>query len=68
MVLGVGMWIAFVAGGHPGQGAFSFGVMLACGALFVEVAHGNDPAPYSWLGAIGGLAFVAAFLVGRWRS
>jgi hypothetical protein len=111
--LGVGMWIAFAGGGHPGQGAFSFGVMLACGALFlfggrsemirgmrgdgrderwamidlrataiagmavitaliaaffVEVAHGNDPAPYSWLGGIGGVAYLAAFLVGRWRS
>jgi hypothetical protein len=113
VALGAGMWIAFAAGGNPGQGVFSFGLMLAFGALFlfggrseairgmrgdgrderwamidlratafagvvvitaliagflVRVAHGEDPQPYSWLGAIAGLAYLGAFVVGRWRS
>jgi hypothetical protein len=113
VALGVGMWVAFIAGGHPGQGVFSFAVMVVIGAIFffggrsetirgmrgdgrderwamidlratafaglvlitvligafiVKVAQGEDPAPYSGLGAIAGVAYLGAFLVGRWRS
>jgi hypothetical protein len=113
VALGAGMWLAFAAGGHPGEGAFSFAVMAAAGALllfggrsemirgmrgdgrderwamidlratafaglvvitalivgfFVRIAQGADPSPFSWLGALAGLAYLGAFLVGRWRS
>jgi hypothetical protein len=37
-------------------------------AFIVEVARGHDPAPYSWLGAIGGLAYVCALIVQRFRG
>lgn len=37
-------------------------------AFIVELARGHDPAPYSWLGAIGGLAYVAAIVVLRLRG
>jgi hypothetical protein len=34
----------------------------------VDVARGNDGAPYAWLGAIGGLAYLAAVVVLRVRG
>ena len=36
-------------------------------AFIVEVARGHDPAPYSWLGAIGGLTYIAAIVLLRLR-
>jgi len=36
-------------------------------AFVVEVARGNDGAPYSWLGAIAGIAYLAAIAVFRFR-
>jgi hypothetical protein len=37
-------------------------------AFVVDVARGGDGMPYAWLGALGGVAYLAGFLVGRWRS
>jgi hypothetical protein len=37
-------------------------------AFVVEIARGQDGTPYSWLGAIGGLAYVAAIVVLRLRG
>jgi hypothetical protein len=37
-------------------------------AFMVEVARGHDGTPYSWLGAIGGLAYVAAVALLRLRG
>jgi len=36
--------------------------------FLVEVAHGNDGNPYTWLGALAGLAYLAGLIIGRWRS
>ncbi|MGA9859951.1 MAG: hypothetical protein WBQ18_18950 [Solirubrobacteraceae bacterium] len=37
-------------------------------AFLVEMARGQDGAPFTWLGAIGGISYVAAVLVLRWRG
>jgi hypothetical protein len=37
-------------------------------AFVVEIARGQDGMPYSWLGAIGGLAYLVAVVVLRMRS
>ncbi len=37
-------------------------------AFVVEVARGQDGLPYSWLGAIGGLAYLTAIVVLRMRG
>jgi hypothetical protein len=37
-------------------------------AFLVEVARGHDGQPYSWLGAVGGLAYIAAVVVLRLRG
>lgn len=37
-------------------------------AFMVEVARGDDGQPYAWLGALGGVTYVAALAVLRWRS
>ena len=37
-------------------------------AFFVEVARGNDGSPFSWLGAIAGLAYLAGVVVMRVRG
>jgi len=37
-------------------------------AWLVEVARGHSGQPYDWLGAIGGLAYVAAIALFRWRG
>jgi hypothetical protein len=36
-------------------------------AVVVQLARNRDPAPYSWLGAIGGLVYIAAVVAGRFR-
>ena len=38
------------------------------GAFLVEVAQGKDGSPYSALGAVGGLAYILAVALLRWRS
>jgi len=37
-------------------------------AWLVEVARGRSGEPYDWLAAIGGLAYVAAVALFRWRG
>ena len=37
-------------------------------AFLVEVAHGHSGSPYSWLGAIAGIAYLAAVIVFRVRG
>ena len=37
-------------------------------AFIVEIAHGQDGSPYTWLGALGGVAYLVGLLIGRWRS
>jgi hypothetical protein len=43
-------------------------ISLIIGMCFWEWAHGRDGTPYAQLGAIGGLAYVAALGLVRWRS
>ena len=43
-------------------------ILVVIGAFLVEVARGNDPSPYSQLGAVAGVAYVIAVAVLRWRS
>ena len=37
-------------------------------AFLVELARGHDGSPYAWLGAIGGVAYLAAIVVFRMRG
>ena len=49
--------------------AAGFVVILAVIIAFlVEVAKGHSGNPYTWLGAIAGLAYTIAIGVLRWRS
>lgn len=113
VALGVVVFAAQWAGGHPGSGLGSFAIMAAFGALvlfggrsetirglrgdgrderfrtmdihataiaglavivavivafIVELARGHDGSPYSWLGGIGGLAYLAAIVTLRLRG
>jgi hypothetical protein len=36
--------------------------------FIVEVARGHDGSPYTWIGALGGVAYLIGLLIGRWRS
>ena len=36
--------------------------------FLVEAAQGQDGKPYSWLGAVGGLAYLVAIVVLRTRG
>lgn len=47
------------------------GLIMLLAALvgwLVEVAHGHNGHPYDWLLAIGGLAYLVAFVFFRWRG
>ena len=113
VVLGLGMWAAFWAGGQPGTGASSLAIMAGFGAILlfggrsetvrgmrgdgrderwamidtratalagvvvimaiivgflVEIAHGRDGNPYTWLGALAGITYLVGLVIGRWRS
>ena len=37
-------------------------------ASLVELARGDDPGPYGWLAAVGGIAYLAAVIVFRIRG
>ena len=37
-------------------------------AFVVEVARGHSGAPYAWLGAVAGLAYILAIALLRWRG
>ena len=41
---------------------------MIIGAFLYESPSGEDGSPYAQLGAIGGLAYVLAVAVLRWRS
>ena len=43
-------------------------VLAIIGAWLVEIAQGKDGSPYAQLGAVGGLAYVLAVALLRWRS
>jgi hypothetical protein len=43
-------------------------IMAVIVAFIVDVARGGDGSPYTWLGALAGVAYVAGLLIGRWRS
>jgi hypothetical protein len=43
-------------------------VVVIIGAWLVEIAQGKDGSPYAQLGAVGGLAYVLAVALLRWRS
>ena len=47
-------------------GSFLIAVILI--AFLVDIARGNDGAPYNWLGAITGLAYLAAIATLRARG
>ena len=113
VILGLGVLVAFWAGGDLATGLVGFGIMAAFGlllllggrsdmlrgmrgdgrderwamidlratalaglviitaiivAFLVEIARGHDGSPYTWLGALGGVAYLAGLFIGRWRS
>jgi hypothetical protein len=37
-------------------------------AFLVEIARGHDGSPYTWLGALAGVAYLAAVAHNRWRG
>jgi hypothetical protein len=37
-------------------------------AFLVEIARGHDGSPYTWLGALAGVAYAAAVAFLRWRG
>ena len=43
-------------------------VTVIIGAWLVELAKGEDGEPYSQLGAVGGIAYILAVALLRWRS
>jgi hypothetical protein len=47
------------------------GMVLIVGvivAFLVEIARGHDGSPYTWLGALAGVAYLAAVAFLRWRG
>jgi hypothetical protein len=47
-------------------GTVTIGAIIV--AFLVEVARGHDGSPYTWLGAVAGLAYLAAVVVLRLRG
>jgi hypothetical protein len=43
-------------------------ILVIIGAWLVEIAQGKDGSPYAALGAVGGLAYILAIVLLRWRS
>jgi hypothetical protein len=43
-------------------------ITVIIGAFLVEVAQGKDGTPWSQLGALGGVVYIAAVALLRWRS
>ena len=43
-------------------------ISVIIAAWLVEVARGHDGNPYGWMGAIGGLTYLAALTFMRWRG
>ena len=43
-------------------------ILVIIGAWLVEVAQGKDGSPYTQLGAVAGVVYIAAVALLRWRS
>ena len=43
-------------------------ITVVIGAWLWEIAHGDDGSPYAAIGAVGGLAYVIAVALLRWRG
>lgn len=43
-------------------------IVVVIGAFVVDIARGGDGQPYAWLGAVAGVAYVAAMVYNRVRS
>ncbi|HEU0086952.1 MAG TPA: hypothetical protein VFQ77_04790 [Pseudonocardiaceae bacterium] len=43
-------------------------IVAIIAAFIVEIARGQDGSQYAWLGAVGGVAYVLAVIVGRLRG
>jgi hypothetical protein len=43
-------------------------ILVILGAFLWELAHGRDGRPYTLLAAVGGVSYLLALLVLRWRS
>ena len=43
-------------------------ILVVIGAWLVEIAQGKDGSPYAALGFVGGLAYILAVALLRWRS
>jgi hypothetical protein len=43
-------------------------IVAVIAGFVVEIARGNDPAPYSWLGAIAGVTYLIALIALRIRG
>jgi hypothetical protein len=43
-------------------------ITVIIGAFLVEVARGEDGQPWSQLGAVGGVTYIIAVALLRWRS
>jgi len=43
-------------------------ILVIIGAWLVEIVQGKDGSPYAALGAVGGIAYIIAVALLRWRS
>jgi hypothetical protein len=43
-------------------------ILVIIGCWLVDVAQGGDGMPYTQLGAVGGVAYIASVALLRWRS
>ena len=75
--LGVLIWCAAIVGGQPSVGLMFLVVMTLTGlaltvaiiaAFTYELAAGRDGLQYAWLGAVGGLTYLASIIVLRLRA
>ena len=59
-------WAAIDLRASMFAGMVVLGVII--GAFMWEIANGDDGSPYAQLGALGGVAYIAAVAFLRWRS
>jgi hypothetical protein len=43
-------------------------IVAVIAGFLIEVAHGHDGNPYTWLGAIAGVSYIGAVIAGRVRG
>lgn len=53
--------------GRRGSGGMVL-IVAVIVAFLVEIVRGHDGSPYTWLGALAGVAYVAAVTILRWRG